>query len=298
MDLVEAVVLGVVQGLTEWIPISSTAHLRIVPALAGWPDPGAAFTAVIQLGTLAAVLVYFWKDLKNIAVSWGRSLVAGPIAKTPESQMGWAILAGTVPVVVLGLIFSKQIKTELRSLNVIAYALILMGIVMWIADRYSGGRKRLKDVKPASGWVVGLWQALALIPGVSRSGSTISGARFLGFDRPIAARFSFLLSIPSVLGAGLLELWQERKEIVGPQLAPTLVATVVSFGVGYLSIKYFMQYLQRHSLIFFVLYRIALGVLILVLLSKGTLKPLDHSKPQSVVPERSHVILSTQASHA
>lgn len=294
MDLIHAIVLGIVQGLTEWLPISSTAHLRVVPALLGWPDPGAAFTAVIQLGTLIAVLVYFWSDLKNIAVSWGRSLVAGPVANTPEAKLGWAIIYGTIPVVILGLLFAKHITSDWRSLNIIAYSLIGMGIVMWIADRYGGTKKKLKDVKPMAGVIVGLWQAISLVPGSSRSGSTISGARFLGFDRPTAARFSFLLSIPSVFAAGMKELWDERKDILGPSLMPTLVATVVAFGVGYLTIKYFIQYLQKGSLLVFVIYRIALGIVILILISRGTLSPTSAPKPAA----HAHVILSTQTARA
>jgi undecaprenyl-diphosphatase len=274
VDLIQAIVYGIVQGLTEFLPISSTAHLRIVPALAGWPDPGAGFTAVIQLGTLLAVLIYFARDLSKAFMGWVRN-IGNPRSADPDARMGWAIVVGTIPIVVLGVVAQKWIKGELRSLWVIAATLIVMGVIMAVAERVGAKRRQVEDVQVKDGWIVGLWQALALIPGMSRSGSTISGALFDGFDRAAAARFSFLLSIPSILAAGLKELFDERKELIGSHLTPTLAATVVSFVVGYASIAFFMKFLQRHGILPFVLYRIVLGVALIVLLTAGALSPMS-----------------------
>ena len=278
MDLIQAIVYGIVQGLTEFLPISSTAHLRIVPALAGWPDPGAGFTAVIQLGTLLAVLIYFARDLSKAFMGWVRN-IGNPRSADPDARMGWAIVVGTIPIVVLGVVAQKWIKGELRSLWVIAATLIVMGVIMAVAERVGAKRRQVEDVQVKDGWIVGLWQALALIPGMSRSGSTISGALFDGFDRAAAARFSFLLSIPSILAAGLKELYDERKELIGSHLTPTLAATVVSFVVGYASIAFFMKFLQRHGILPFVLYRIVLGVALIVLLTAGVLSPMSGVAP-------------------
>jgi undecaprenyl-diphosphatase len=278
VDLIQAIVYGIVQGLTEFLPISSTAHLRIVPALAGWPDPGAGFTAVIQLGTLLAVLIYFARDLSKAFMGWVRN-IGNPRSADPDARMGWAIVVGTIPIVVLGVVAQKWIKGELRSLWVIAATLIVMGVIMAVAERVGAKRRQVEDVQVKDGWIVGLWQALALIPGMSRSGSTISGALFDGFDRAAAARFSFLLSIPSILAAGLKELFDERKELIGSHLTPTLAATVVSFVVGYASIAFFMKFLQRHGILPFVLYRIVLGVALIVLLTAGALSPMSGVAP-------------------
>jgi len=269
VDLVRAIVYGIIQGFTEWLPISSTAHLRIIPALFGWEDPGAGFTAVIQLGTVLAVLIYFWRDLKAAFTAWFVSLRTGD-RSSPEARMGWAVFIGTIPIVLIGFGLRKLIKSdEFRSLYVIAGTLIVMGVLMLIADKV-GKRHRLQaSVQPKDGLVVGLWQCLSLIPGMSRSGSTITGALFSGFDASTAARFSFLLSFPSVLAAGLFELWDGRKEIGGTLLGPTLVATAVSFVVGYASIAFLIKYLQKHGITVFVIYRIVLGIALLAMLRAG-----------------------------
>lgn len=272
MGLMHAVILGVIQGLTEFLPISSTAHLRIVPALLGWPDPGAAFTAVIQLGTLAAVLVYFRADLWVAATGWARSLRVGSKADSRDSRMGWAIFLGTLPIVAGGVLFKSSIENELRSLQVVAWSLIGMGLVMGVADRLAGTTREIGDVRARDGWWVGVWQALALIPGVSRSGSTISGAMFAGFDRAAAARFSFLLSVPSVFAAGVFSV-KEHASQMSQEWVPVLVATSVSFIVGYAAIAFLLRYLQTHGLWPFVVYRLLLGALILGMLSQGTLQP-------------------------
>lgn len=265
MGIVEAIILGIIQGLTEWLPISSTAHLRIVPALMHWDDPGSAFTAVIQLGTTLAVLIYFRNDLWNAIIAWARSIgKSGP--KSAEAKLGWAVFWGSIPIVVLGLALKSKIENEARSLWVIAFSLVAMGVVMILAEKLAKHTRKVEDIDVKDGIAVGFWQACALIPGMSRSGSSISGALFQGLDREAAARFSFLFSVPSVLGAGLYELVKARKEILGPQLTPTLVATAVSFVVGYASIAWLIKYLQKRGIGVFVWYRFALAAVLVVLL--------------------------------
>lgn len=273
MGILEAVVYGVVQGLTEFLPISSTAHIRIVPSLLGWHDPGASFTAVIQVGTLLAVLLYFWKDLVSVFLGWLKSLGRKP--DTLDAKIGWGIVIGTVPIVVLGFIFKEQIKSaEVRSLYVVSAMLIGMGLVLLAAERFSKRTRSFEDLTVKDGVWVGLWQAIALIPGASRSGSTISGALFAGLNRTTAARFSFLLSVPSICAAAVLELVEERHALLGAGVIPTLIATAVSFVVGYASIAYLMRLLQSKSTMGFIVYRIGLGIALLVLLQMGTLQPM------------------------
>lgn len=274
MDLIQATVYGLIQGLTEFLPISSTAHIRIVPALAGWQDPGAGFTAVIQLGTVLAVLIYFARDLGKALVAWTRALT-GQNQENPDARMGWAIFFGTIPIVVLGFLGQDWIKGDLRSLWVVAGTLIFMGILMAVAEKVATKHRLLVSVQAKDGWILGAWQALALIPGMSRSGSTITGALFAGFDRATAARFSFLMSVPSVLAAGVKELWSERHNLLeGGNLVPTILATVISFAVGYASIAFLMKFLQKNGILPFVAYRVLLGIVLIVLLSTGTLDPM------------------------
>lgn len=272
MGLIEAVVLGIVQGLTEFLPISSTAHLRILPALLGWPDPGASFTAVIQLGTLAAVVVFFRTELVLAFGAWLRSVLDPSQRRTPEARLGWAIFWGTIPIVIFGVLFKSSIENELRSLQIIAWSLIGMGLLLGIADSMANGVRVVEDATVRDGWWVGLWQCIALIPGASRSGSTITGAVLARFDRSAAARFSFLLSVPSVFAAGVFSI-KEHAGALGDQWEAIVVATVVSFAVGYASIAFLIRYLQTRGLLLFVVYRVVLGVVILALLSAGTLRP-------------------------
>lgn len=278
MDLIQAVLYGIIQGLTEFLPISSTAHLRIAPALLGWKDPGAAFTAVIQLGTILAVLIYFAKDLGTDLKAWAQSISDKSKRETPEAKMGWAVFWGTIPVVILGLALHNKIETTFRSLYVIAFSMIVMGVVMLLAENQGKRNREVEQVEPKDGVVVGIWQALALIPGMSRSGSTISGALFRGFDRPAAAKFSFLLSIPSITAAGIYEAIKARKEL-GDIMVPTLVATVVSFVVGYWSIAFLMNYLKKKGIGPFVIYRIVLGIVLIALVQAKILKPDEGAKP-------------------
>jgi undecaprenyl-diphosphatase len=268
----EAIVLGIVQGLTEFLPISSTAHLRIVPAFVGWPDPGAAFTAVTQLGTMAAVLLYFRADLWRIARAWLLSLRDRALRGEPDVRLGWYILLGTIPIAVFGYAFRDQIETGARNLYWIGTALIALGLVMALADRVGTRTREVADIKAADGAVIGTAQALALIPGVSRSGATISAGLFRNFNRAAAARYSFLLSVPAVVLSGLLELRKVDEGgsgAAGP--AATAVATLTAFVVGYASIAFLLRYLASHSTLLFVIYRVVLGSLVLGLVAGGVI---------------------------
>jgi undecaprenyl-diphosphatase len=273
VSLLEAIVLGVVQGLTEFLPISSTAHLRIVPALVGWPDPGAAFTAVTQLGTMAAVLLYFRHDLARIAAAWLRSLARPRRPRSLDARLGWYILLGTLPIAVLGLAFKSEIETVVRNLYLISAALIGLGLLLLLAERVGARRRGLDSLEARDGAAVGFAQALALVPGVSRSGATITAGLFLGLDRPSAARFSFLLSVPAVVLSGLLELGTILDGAAGDRtgLGALVVATVLAFVVGYASIAFLLRFLATHSTVVFVAYRVGLGVLVLALALGGTI---------------------------
>ena len=270
MDALQAIVLGIVQGLTEFLPISSSGHLRIVPAFFGWEDPGAAFTAVIQLGTMAAVLLYFRKDLWRIAITWLRSLRRPELRQELDARMGWYIIAGTVPISILGLAFSDQIENEARNLYVIGTTLIVLGLMLWAADRTARLQRDVTTVTLRDSIIVGFAQALALIPGVSRSGATITAGLLLGFDRASAARYSFLLSVPAVVLSGLFELRKIGEE-QGAGLGPTILATLLAFVVGYASIAFLLRWLTSHSTLVFVVYRVALGSLVLVLTATGAI---------------------------
>lgn len=274
MNTFQAIILGIVQGLTEFLPISSSGHLRIVPALFGWQDPGAAFTAVTQLGTIAAVIIYFFKDLWNILSTWFRSLFNAELRGTLDAKMGWYILLGTLPISLLGILFEAQIDTVARDLRLIAATLIILGIILWLADRRGSQTKDLQHLTLRDGLIFGFAQALALIPGVSRSGATITAGRFLGFDRTSAARYSFLLSVPAVLASGLFKLG-DISAGDGPSLGATLIATLLAFVSGYASIAWLLRYVSRNSYAPFVVYRIGLGVVLLALLATGVLHPLQ-----------------------
>jgi undecaprenyl-diphosphatase len=266
MDALQAIVLGIVQGLTEFLPISSTAHLRIVPAFLGWDDPGTAFTAVVQLGTMAAVLVYFRRDLWNIARATLRSIREPQERRTVDARLGWGIVLGTAPIAVLGLLFKNKVETDARQLTLIAIALIVMGLVLELAERTGRKERPIESLSVKDGVTIGFAQALALVPGVSRSGATISAGLFLGLDRAAAARYSFLLSVPAVVLSGLFELKDVGKG-GGAGFGATALATVLAFIVGYASIAWFLKYLARHPVTVFVIYRVVLGVVLLVLVA-------------------------------
>ncbi len=266
---IQAIVLGLVQGLTEFLPISSSGHLLIVSEAFGWDDPGAAFTAVTQLGTVAAVVVYFWRDIVRIVSAWFRSLYHPELRGDLSAREGWYVILGTVPIVILGVAFSHEIETAARNLWLVATMLIVVGLILAVADRTGARARTISDLNLRDGILFGLAQACALIPGVSRSGATISAGLFLGYTREAATRYSFLLSIPAVLLSGVYE----AKKIGGAgatvDWGPTLLATVIAFVVGYAVIAWLLRYVSTHSFMPFVIYRVVLGVLILALLTTG-----------------------------
>jgi undecaprenyl-diphosphatase len=267
VDLFQAIVLGIVQGLTEFLPISSSGHLRIVPAFLGWDDPGAAFTAVIQLGTMAAVVLYFRADLWRITRAWVASLGDPALRKELDARLGWYLIMATIPISVLGLAFKNQIENGARDLYIIGTMLIVFGLLLLAAEKVSRRERAVETITRRDAIVIGFAQALALIPGVSRSGATITAGLFLGFDRVAAARFSFLLSIPAVVLSGLFELKGvvdgSAEGAVGA--GPTAVATLLAFVTGYASIAFLLKFLTTHTTGVFVAYRIALGAVVLVL---------------------------------
>ncbi|KOT99920.1 UDP pyrophosphate phosphatase [Streptomyces rimosus subsp. pseudoverticillatus] len=288
MHWFESFILGLVQGLTEFLPISSSAHLRLTAAFAGWQDPGAAFTAITQIGTEAAVLIYFRKDIARIVGTWARSLFNRELRHDHDAQMGWLVIVGSIPIGVLGVTLKDAIEGPFRDLRLIATTLIVMGVVLGFADRLaardeSGGRHRavkqrktLTDLNVKDGLIYGVCQAMALIPGVSRSGATISGGLLMGYTREAAARYSFLLAIPAVLASGVYEL----KDAFGSEAAashvswgPTILATVIAFVVGYAVIAWFMRFISSRSFMPFVIYRILLGIALFALVSAGVLSP-------------------------
>ncbi len=275
MGWIEAIVLGIVQGLTEFLPISSSAHLRLVGELFGWEDPGAAFTAITQIGTEAAVLLYFRHDIARIVVAWLGSL-AGKRKGDPDARMGWLIIVGSIPIVVLGLLFQDDIETTLRDLRIVATALILFSLILFWADRVGAKKRELEHLTVPHGIGFGFAQAMALIPGVSRSGGTITAGLFLGYSRSAAARYSFLLAVPAVLGSGFFQAYEALTgDVEGEGVAwgPTILATVIAFGVGLTVIAWLLRYLDRGSFTPFVVYRIVLGVLVLALVQTGVLDP-------------------------
>lgn len=291
--MIEALVLGLIQGLTEFIPVSSSAHIRIAGIfLGGGADPGAAFTAIIQLGTETAVLVYFWRDIVRIV----RAFVLGLFAvkgtdgspRVPRSdhdyRLGWLIIVGSIPIVVLGLILQDAIETTFRSLWIVAFDLIVFGIVLGIVDRLGRKRKTIEQLGTRDGIIFGFAQALALVPGVSRSGGTIGAGLVLGYTRAAAARYSFLLAIPAVWGSGLYQVYKTAKDPCTAALSTgctpeiftgleTFAATAVSFVVGLVVIAFFLRYLNRGSFLPFVAYRILLGILLIGLLLADVIQP-------------------------
>jgi len=280
-----AIVLGLVQGLTEFLPVSSSAHLRIVGDLLGVGDPGAAFTAIIQLGTESAVVLYFRRDIARICVAWWRAVrgadgtdrAARFGSHDPDARMGWYIGLGSLPIIVLGLIFQNSIENTFRNLYLIAFTLAGFALVLGWADRRAALVRSLGDLTPRHAVIFGFAQALALIPGVSRSGGTITAGLLLGYTREAAARYSFLLAIPAVLGSGLFELAKSLDQFGTPGtpgVGATLIATAVAFVVGYVVIIAFLKIISTYSYLPFVIYRLVLAGLVLILLATGTLNAL------------------------
>lgn len=271
MPTLQAIVLGIVQGLTEFLPVSSTGHLRIVPAFLGWEDPGAAFTAVTQLGTLTAVLLFFRHDLLSITRGFLAGLRDAGARGTQEFKVGLLILIGTLPISIFGFLFRDQIDSGARSLYVIGTTLIVLGLLLLGAERASRRDRPIESLTMRDGILIGFAQALALVPGVSRSGATLTAGLFLNFDRAAAARYSFLLSVPAVVLSGLFEL----RDIGGSEgtASPgaTAIATLLAFVVGYASIAFLLRFLVSHSTGVFVAYRVVLGASVLSLTASGAI---------------------------
>lgn len=274
MDFFEAVILGVVQGLTEFLPISSSGHLRIVPAIAGWEDPGAAFTAVIQIGTMAAVLIYFRHELWAVARDWTRAaLKIGEPADRGNVRLGWYLGLGTLPIIFFGLLFSDQIENEARNLYLIGATLIILGLILGLADHLATHERGMDKISPKDAAIIGFAQAMALVPGVSRSGATLTAGLALGLKRTDAARFSFLLSVPAVVLSGLYELRTAFDGDWGGGVGTgdVIVATILSFIVGYAAIAFLLRWLSTHNTLIFVVYRVFLGSAVIVLAANGAI---------------------------
>lgn len=271
----EAVILGLIQGLTEFLPISSSAHLRIIgPWLPSGADPGAAFTAITQIGTELAVLIYFRHDILRIALAWLRAFATGVTRPDDDARLGWLVILGSLPIAVLGLLYQDAIETKLRNLYLTAAMLIAFGLLLGTADRFGLRRRPLAEMSWRDGLIFGFAQALALIPGVSRSGGTITAGLIMGFTREAAARYSFLLAIPAVLASGFYQLYKSWG-VVGP-VGPgaTALATLTAFGVGYGVIVIFLRIVSTRGYWPFVWYRLALGLLVVALLTAGLMQPL------------------------
>jgi undecaprenyl-diphosphatase len=277
VSALEAILLGLIQGLTEFLPISSSAHLRIAGEfLPSATDPGATFTAITQIGTELAVLIYFWGDITRIIGRWFRHFSAsnGIGRDDPDVRMGWLIIIGTVPIVIVGYFAQEYIRSAFRSLWLVAIVLIVFGLILGVADRLGRRTRELDQLSYPHGLLYGAAQVLSLIPGVSRSGATTSMGLALGYTRPAAARYAFLLAVPAVFGSGFYELLTAIRE---PSSSPfsgmeTLLATVVAFGVGYVVIAALMRYISTRSFLPFVIYRVTLGSVVLVLLATGVIQ--------------------------
>lgn len=271
----EAAFLGLVQGLTEFIPVSSSAHLRILGSfLPTGIDPGAAFTAITQIGTEVAVLIYFRRDIWRLLCAWFAAIAGRRAHGDPDVREAWLVILGTIPIAVLGLLFQHKIETSLRNLYITATMLIVFGILLGVADHLGAKYRHLKDMTWAQGILFGFAQALALIPGVSRSGGTITAGLLMGFTREAAARYSFLLAIPAVLASGFYELFKSLGQPGPVAGGPTLLATLIAFFVGYAVIVGFIKLVSTRSFMPFVWYRIGLGLLVMALLFTGVIAPL------------------------
>ncbi|MGO1884309.1 MAG: undecaprenyl-diphosphate phosphatase [Citricoccus sp.] len=275
MNWLEAIILGLVQGLTEFLPISSSAHLRIVGEfLPGASDPGAAFTAITQIGTELAVLLFFWKDIVRIISRWFGSLFGKVERKDPDARMGWFIIIGSIPIAVAGLLFEESIDTSFRSLWIVATMLIVFGLLLAVADSLGKQAKPLEKLTLRDGILYGLAQMMALIPGVSRSGGTITMGLALGYTREAAARYAFLLAVPAVFASGFYKLFKalsDPSQSAAYGMGETAVATIVAFVIGYLVIGWLMRFITTNSFKPFVWYRIGLGLLLYILLGFGVI---------------------------
>jgi undecaprenyl-diphosphatase len=282
LSLLEAIFLGIIQGLTEFLPISSTGHLTVAGKLmnlvsADHPEQWTAFIALIQLGTLLAVLIYFWKDIISIIKNFFQDNLIKRVKYSEQkinSKLGWLIIIGTIPVVIIGLAFKDAIEGALtKNLYVIAASLIILALILALAEKIAKFKKDLENITILDSIIIGFAQALALIPGSSRSGTTITAGLFVGLKRESAARFSFLLSIPAVFASGVLQLYEAMKFVDQSMAVNIIVATVVSGISGYLAIDFLLKYLRKNSTFVFIYYRIALGIFILILLLNNIIQP-------------------------
>jgi undecaprenyl-diphosphatase len=270
----QALVLGIVQGLTEFLPISSSGHLRLTSALFFGDDAGASFTAVTQLGTEAAVLIYFAKDIGRLVGTWFRGFTDAAVRRTADYRIAWLVLLGTVPIVVLGALFKDAIREPARNLWLLATMLVVFGLVLAAAEKWGPKRREVSELTVRDGVIMGLAQACALIPGVSRSGATLSAGMFIGLTREAATRYSFLLAIPAVVGAGVFsvpDVLDRGGAGLQPSIAQMIVATAVAFVVGYAAIAWLLRWVAHHSVYVFVVYRIVLGAYIFLLLGLGAI---------------------------
>lgn len=282
MNFLDAILLGIIQGITEFLPISSTGHLTLAGKLLNLisrehPEQWTAFIAVIQLGTMLAVLIYFYKDLYGIVKDFiNENLFSRKSFSNQNlnSKLGWLIIVGTIPIVVMGLLFKQQIEGAFtKNLYVIALSLIVLGIILFVAEKFSKFKKEIDQISIFDSFIIGVAQAISLIPGSSRSGTTITAGLFLGLKRDVAARFSFLLSVPAVLASGMLQLYEALSFINSDMIINLIISTLVSAISGYLAIDFLIKYLKKKSTIIFVVYRIILGLSILILLSQNFINP-------------------------
>lgn len=275
MPLWEAILLGFIEGVTEFLPISSTGHLTIMEKLLGYSidDPDiTAFTAIIQVGAVLATLLYFRRDIVRITGAWVTGLLSKEKRSNPDYRFGWAIVLGSMPIAIIGLLFKDQIETTLRSLWVVSFSLLLWSGVMWLADHAGKQTKHEESVRWQDTLIIGITQCLALIPGISRSGATMSAGLLRGFDRVTVTKLSFFLSIPALLAAGALQSVTQFENIsAGVGWVPTLLATAVSFGVAYLAVAWLLKFIAGHSYSIFIVYRVVLGLIIIGLLATGTI---------------------------
>lgn len=289
MNFFQAIILGIVQALTEYLPVSSSAHIRIIGDLMLGADPGAAFTAIIQIGTELAVILYFRHDIIRILGAWfgslfgkeGKDFKSRMGAHNPDTQMGWFIILGTMPILIAGLLFKHAIEGSLRNLWITVTVLALFGVLLWVVDARSKQVKTMKEMTWKDALIFGIGQMLALIPGVSRSGGTITFGRAMGYTREAAVRVSFLMAIPAVFGAGILEAVSAVKDVAAgdagmfPGWGPTIAAAIVAFVVGYVVIIGFLKFVSTFSYKAFAIYRIGLAIVVALLLITGVLSPLE-----------------------
>ncbi len=273
-EIIKAIVVGIIQGLTEFLPISSSAHLRIVPSFFGWDDIGAGYTAVIQIGTMLAIIIYFWKDLINMISGTAKALKEKKLSDNPHAKLFLNVCIGTIPILIFGYALKNVIDNQFRYMFLIAIWMIVFSVVMFVAERVSKQVKAVNDLTIKDSVIIGLFQAIALLPGTSRSGSTISGGFFLNMKREDAARYSFLLSIPAILISGLYKLYSDRKFLLSDidSISTLVIATIVSGIVGYLSIWFLLNYVKKNSLNIFIIYRILFGTAVIILLLTNIIK--------------------------